>query len=37
LNFAMADGSTQFINQDIDMKTYHALATRAGGETVSGF
>ncbi len=37
LNFAMVDGSTFFINQDIDLVTYRALATRAGGETVSGY
>jgi prepilin-type N-terminal cleavage/methylation domain-containing protein len=37
LNFAMADGATLFISQDIDLATYRALATRAGGETVSGF
>jgi prepilin-type processing-associated H-X9-DG protein len=37
LNFAMADGSTQFINQDINLTTYRALATRAGGEIVGDF
>ena len=37
LNFAMADGSVQFVSQDIDMATYRALATRAGGEVVSAF
>jgi prepilin-type processing-associated H-X9-DG protein len=37
LNFAMADASVQFINQDIDLTIYRALATRAGGENVSGF
>jgi len=33
----MADGSTQFISQDINLTTYRALATRAGGETVGDF
>jgi hypothetical protein len=33
----MADGATLFINQDIDLATYRALATRAGGETVGDF
>ncbi|MGA2030907.1 MAG: DUF1559 domain-containing protein [Thermoguttaceae bacterium] len=37
LNFALADGSVQFISQDIALATYRALATRAGGETVTGF
>ena len=35
LNFSMADGSVQYIHQDIDLVVYYALATRAGGETVS--
>jgi prepilin-type N-terminal cleavage/methylation domain-containing protein/prepilin-type processing-associated H-X9-DG protein len=34
-NFAFADGHVQFINQNIAMTTYTALATYAGGETVS--
>jgi prepilin-type processing-associated H-X9-DG protein len=37
LNFTMADGSTQFISQDINLTIYRALATRAGGETVPGY
>jgi len=37
LNFAMADGSTQFISQDINLATYRALATRAGGEIVGDY
>ena len=37
LNFSMADGATLFISQDIDLATYRALATRAGGETVSNY
>jgi prepilin-type N-terminal cleavage/methylation domain-containing protein/prepilin-type processing-associated H-X9-DG protein len=35
LNFAMVDGSVHFINEDIDLKTYHALATIANSETVA--
>ncbi|MFI5458871.1 MAG: DUF1559 domain-containing protein [Isosphaerales bacterium] len=34
-NFAMADGSVKFIKNSIDVKTYRALATRAGGEVLS--
>jgi type II secretory pathway pseudopilin PulG len=33
----MADGATHYINEEIDLKIYRALATRAGGKTVSGF
>jgi prepilin-type N-terminal cleavage/methylation domain-containing protein/prepilin-type processing-associated H-X9-DG protein len=35
LNFAMADGSVRFIKSSINLFTYRALATRAGGEVVS--
>jgi prepilin-type N-terminal cleavage/methylation domain-containing protein/prepilin-type processing-associated H-X9-DG protein len=35
VNFAMADGSVQFIANSINMVTYWALATRAGGEVAS--
>jgi prepilin-type N-terminal cleavage/methylation domain-containing protein/prepilin-type processing-associated H-X9-DG protein len=31
-NFAMADGSTTFVSEDISMSVYRALASRAGGE-----
>ena len=31
-NFVMADGSVRMISDEIDQATYHALATRAGGE-----
>jgi prepilin-type N-terminal cleavage/methylation domain-containing protein/prepilin-type processing-associated H-X9-DG protein len=34
-NFAMADGSVHFLNEDIDFKTYNELGTRSGGETVA--
>ena len=34
-NFAFADGSVKFIPKTIDLATYRALSTRAGGETVS--
>ncbi|MFH1918895.1 MAG: DUF1559 domain-containing protein [Planctomycetota bacterium] len=31
-SFVMADGSVRMISDEIDEATYHALATRAGGE-----
>ena len=37
LNFSMADGATRFVSADIDLATYRALATRAGGEMVGDF
>lgn len=30
--FGMVDGSVQFVAQTVDLQTYYALATRAGGE-----
>jgi len=30
--FAMCDGSIRFLNENIDMKTYNAMGSRAGGE-----
>ena len=35
LSFALADGSVRFIRETISMRTYLALGTRAGGETVT--
>ena len=35
-NFMFADGHVTFLLESMDYKTYLALATRAGGETVSG-
>jgi prepilin-type N-terminal cleavage/methylation domain-containing protein/prepilin-type processing-associated H-X9-DG protein len=35
VNAALLDGSVQSINNDIDMSTWRAKATRAGNETVS--
>ena len=31
--FSLADGSVQFLDDDIDLNVYRALATRAGGES----
>jgi prepilin-type N-terminal cleavage/methylation domain-containing protein/prepilin-type processing-associated H-X9-DG protein len=33
-NFAYADGSVHFIDEDIDLATYRAMATRSGMESV---
>jgi prepilin-type processing-associated H-X9-DG protein/prepilin-type N-terminal cleavage/methylation domain-containing protein len=35
-NFAFCDGSVRFIRETIDLPTFSRLATRAGGEAVSG-
>jgi prepilin-type N-terminal cleavage/methylation domain-containing protein/prepilin-type processing-associated H-X9-DG protein len=35
-NFLYADGHVQFVSQFMDLPTYRALSTRAGGETISG-
>jgi len=35
-NFLFADGHVTFLLADMDYKTYRAMATRAGGETISG-
>ena len=34
--FALSDGSTRFISQNIDTITYQALSTRAGTEVIAG-
>jgi prepilin-type processing-associated H-X9-DG protein len=33
--FALADGSVQFVDESVDHKIYRAMATRNGGETAS--
>ncbi len=35
LHFAMADGTVVYVSNAISMPIYHALATRAGGESVA--
>jgi prepilin-type N-terminal cleavage/methylation domain-containing protein len=34
-NFCMSDGSVKFISETINMVTYQALSTRAGGEVIA--
>jgi len=34
MNVVHADGSTRFMNEDIDLRVFAALITRAGGEVV---
>lgn len=36
-NFALADGSVRFISENVDLNTFAALGTRAGGEVVGDF
>ncbi len=36
VNFLFADGHVAFLKTTLDNKTYRALATRAGGEVISG-
>jgi prepilin-type processing-associated H-X9-DG protein len=36
VNFLFADGHVSFLVTNMDYKTYLALATRAGGESVAG-
>ena len=36
-SFAMADGSSHFLSDSIDAKTFVALCTRAGGEVIGTF
>ena len=35
-NFALGDGSVKFIKESINLQTYRALGTKAGGELISG-
>ena len=35
-NFVFGDGHVSFISENIDLDTYKALSTRAGGEPISG-
>jgi hypothetical protein len=37
VNLLLCDGSTRFVSSNIDLTTWQAVATRDGGETVSGF
>lgn len=34
-NFLMGDGSVQFLSENMDMRTYQAISTRAGSEAVT--
>ncbi len=34
-NFAFADGSVRFVKESVNLATYRALGTRAGGEVIS--
>ncbi|MFV0443017.1 MAG: DUF1559 domain-containing protein [Planctomycetaceae bacterium] len=36
-NFCMGDGTVRFLSENMDMKTYQALATRNGGEIVGRY
>lgn len=36
-HFVMADGAVRWINADIDLRVYHALATINGGEVIGDF
>ncbi len=35
INVVLGDGSTHFVNRDVTLQVYQALATRAGGEVVT--
>ena len=35
--FALADGSVRSVSHEIDLQTFHALVSRAGGEVVGEF
>lgn len=36
-HFALADGSSRYLSENIDLKTYKALASRAVGETIGNY
>jgi len=36
VNVSLADGSTRFVSENVDLIIYHALGTRDGGEVVAG-
>lgn len=36
-NFVLADGSTRFIRETIDMPAYRALGSRNGGEVIGDY
>ena len=36
VNVSLADGSTRFVSENVDLTIYHALGTRDGGEVVAG-
>jgi hypothetical protein len=36
-HFVFGDGAVRFLSENMDMKTYQGLMTRAGGETLGAF
>ncbi|RCS44779.1 DUF1559 domain-containing protein [Bremerella cremea] len=36
-NFCMGDGSVRFLSENMDMKTYQGVSTRAGGEVLKDY
>jgi prepilin-type processing-associated H-X9-DG protein len=37
VNLLLADGSVRFVTNGVDLATWHALGSRAGGEVISEF